>query len=437
MKSWIENLWDRFRAGFWFFPTLLILGAIGLAIVVPEVDRQVVDSIPQWMKSTGETSRSTLAALASAMFTVSGVVFSVTVVTLSLTSSQFGPRLLRNFLEQNVTQVTMGSCLACCVYCLILLWRIDDVNDKWFVPHVAVFLATVLTLLALCLVVFFIHRVAYSVQSMNVVTDVAGELDAAIDRMFPKEYEASEELYRQHDDLLASFESHDGHSVHAQRDGYLQTVNIEHLTAVAKKHQAWVNLVCRPGDFIIEGLEVAQLRCDDDSDAEQLTKELASAFIVGNQRTPRQDVECAIQELTEIAVRALSPGINDPFTAIACIDRLCAVFCRLTRRDVRLVLPVDIDDDRPLRIVSPTTEFESILNSGFHQIRQHGSSYVSVSIRLLEALRQIASVTRRDADRTAIRRQADMTLEGCEKQDFCEGDLENIRDRHQAVTEWC
>lgn len=440
MRTWIVNLWDSFRTGFWFFPTLLMLLAVVLAIVVPEIDGYLLSRIPEWMQTTGTTARSTLSALASAMLTVGGVVFSVTVVTLSLTSSQFGSRLLRNFLEQSITQVTMGSCLASSIYCLLLLWRVDDVNDDWFVPHLAILLATVSALATLCLVVYFIHRVAYSVQSMNVVTDVAADLNSAIDRIFPLKTDANGDLEQKRIGLAKRFEDERPQCVAAQRDGYLQAVNVEQLTSLASGHKLLIQVTCKPGDFVVEGDTVACFLEDTDAEVdsdEDLEQYVAQCFLFGNRRTPRQDVECAISELTEIAVRALSPGINDPHTAIASVDRLSGSLCLLTGYDLSSTLRIDVGEGETLRVLGTDTSLDAVLRAAFDQIRQYGASSVAVSVRLLEALARIAERAETAADRAAIRRQGDLVLEGCQKQDFCEDDLQDIRQRHAIVAELC
>lgn len=442
MRTWIINWWDSFRTGFWFFPTLLILLAVALAFIVPEIDGYLLPSIPDWMQTTGTTARSTLSAMASAMLTVGGVVFSVTVVTLSMTSSQFGSRLLRNFLEQNITQVTMGSCLASSVYCLLLLSRVDNANDKWFVPHLAVLLATVSALATLCLVVYFIHRVAHSVQSMNVVTDVAADLNAAIDRIFPQKDDDNVDLRKKREELAKQFESEEGQGVAAQSDGYLQAVNVEQLTSIADHHKLLIHVNCKPGDFVVTGDTVARYLEDADSKADSdeednIDQHVAQCFLFGNRRTPRQDVECAISELAEIAVRALSPGINDPHTAIASIDRLSGSLCQLTQYNLSSALRIDVGDDETLRVLGTTTSLDAVLRAAFDQIRQYGASSVAVSVRLLEALARIAERAETTPDKAAIRRQADLVLEGCDKQEFCQEDLQDVHQRHETVARLC
>lgn len=438
MRTRLVTLWDTFRTGFWFFPSLLILTAVFLAVVVPIADQHLSDSIPDWMKSTGTSARSTLASLASAMFTVAGVVFSVTVVTFSLTSSQFGPRLLRNFLEQSVTQITLGICLAASLYCLLLLWQVAEVDGETVVPHIGVLLATVFAMTTLFAVVYFIHRVAHSVQSMNVVTDVAKDLDSAIERIFPTNDAGCRIQAGELDSIRHRFEDQLGVAVPASKDGYLQAVSIQLLAELAEKHGLYVLLVARPGDFVVRGRPLARFVNSGKGDTtldDEFTLRLARLFLIGNIRTPRQDVECAINELAELAVRALSPGINDPFTAMASVDRLTAAYCRLADRDVSCAIPLMRDQHEHLRIAGPSTSFDSLLHAGFDQIRQYGAGSVAVSIRLLESLARIAQAGPDEESRRAIRHHAEMILEGCEKQIGCQADLDDIHERFRRVTD--
>lgn len=430
MRTWLINLWDSFRAGFWFIPTLLIIAAVLLAIVVPAIDDALSELTPDWLRTKGDTARSTLTTLASAMFTVAGVVFSVTVVTLSITSSQLGPRLLRTFLEESITQFAMGSCIACSIYCLILLWRIDDAGGTWFVPHIAVALATVMTLLALCVVVYFIHRVAHAVQSMHVVADVAADLDRAIERLFPDRIGDRPGEDSDFAELYGRFQSEEPGLLKAPRDGYLQAIDGETLLGLASKHDLIVCLECSPGDFLVKDRVFARClpagHCD-----EQVARSMGGVLLLGNRRTPRQDVECAIDELVEIALRALSPGINDPYTAVASIDRLAATFCRLAGREP--AASIRVDSEGAARVIAQPREFPDLLKTGFDQLRRHGAANLTVSLRLLRALELIATCVTRSKDHQAILKQARLVVEGVKANQYCAGDLEEIDEQFQRV----
>ncbi|TWT89658.1 hypothetical protein Mal64_00370 [Pseudobythopirellula maris] len=451
MRTWIANLWLAATSGFWFLPTMMLLAGAALAVLGPMADREWGDWVPASLETTPTTARATLAALCGAMITITGVVCSTTVVAISITSAQLGPRLLRNFLGQSVTQATIGVCLGTSVYCLLLLRWVDKYEGTAFVPQMSVLLASLLSLATLLMIVYFIHRVAHSMQSHNVASDVAHDLDAAVDRLFPESIgdEASDDCDEDQKDPKRqraedrdkdeerheqeawrreweTFDEAEIDTVTFDKDGYLQAIDMDGLMTVAKRRDVCLRLRARPGDFVrseevlLESMPADRLKEDD-------LQRLHGSFLLGNQRTTQQDVECAVNELVEVAVRALSPGVNDPFTAITCVDRLGGVLRRLARR--KLPSGVRADDDGEPRVVARPRRFDTILSAAFDQIRQNSVSVVSVSLRLLEALEAIDRSVVRQGDRVAIARQADLVLEGARSAGLTEADLKDLEER--------
>lgn len=420
----------------------MLLGVV-LALVVPEIDRTGEGLLPPALHTTGETARATLATLSGAMFTVTGIVFSTTIVALSITSAQLGPRLLRNFLKQMVTQITLGICLATSVYCLILLRRVDKYEGDFFVPHASLLLASAMALVTLITIIYFIHRVAHSMQAQNVVADVADDLDEAIERLFPErlgqpydkaqqsEQESQERTWRE---VWERFdEGEEPKVVRASADGYLQAIDVESVMKSACRHDLTLRLRVRPGDYLCESQPLV-----DAAPAEQLSDDdellISRSFLVGNQRTTQQDVECAVNDLVEIALRALSPGVNDPFTAIACIDRLSSTLRRLATRQPPPSLRYD--GDNQLRVVVKPWSFSSILDAAFDQLRQHSKENVAVTTRLLEALTTIADDAVNPSQQNALRRQAEMIIEGARSADgITEDDRKDIENRYKVTLE--
>ncbi len=409
MKTWLANRWDDVRTGFWFVPSLIIIAAVVLAFVAPLADRWL-GGVPEWFQFTASAATALLTTLAGAMITVAGVVFSVTVVTLSITSSQFGPRLLRTFLSEPVSQAALGVCLGSGLFCLLLLRKLG--TDPT-VPHLSIALGVVLCVAAVGVLVYFIHRVTRVVQADHVVADVARDLDNAIARLFPEEIgEGGLAAGADAGDAELADEQADWAAVHAEQDGYLQAVNHEELMALVAEHDLVVRVDCRPGDFIVAEMPLARAHPRQRL-ADDVEDELKGCFLVGDGRTPRQDVECAVDDLVEVALRALSPGINDPFTAMRCVDRLGATLSRLATR--KIPSPYRYDEAGNLRVVARGWTFANVLDAAFNPIRQYGRTSVSVTIRLLEALTTIAGQASRDEDRTAVRRQAEMIRAGAEE----------------------
>ncbi len=437
MRTWLTNWWNAFSTGFWFVPGLFLLSGVFLGFAAPELDawyqRQSLP-VPSALQTTGKTARATLTALCGAMFTVTGLVFSTTTVALSITANQLGPRLLRNFLRQLVTQVTLGICLASSVYCLVLLRRIDKLDGSLFVPHGSLMLASALGLLTLMMVIYFTHRVVHSMQAQNVVSDVADDLDEAVKRLFPDRIGTRPEASDGQDDwkpVWRSFEEREYDSVASLSDGYLQALDDDNLMRIACEKDLTVRVRTRPGDYVREGenlLDVMPAGRLGENDSGQLQR----LFLMGNTRTTQQDVECAVNDLVEIALRALSPGVNDPFTAMACIDRLSGALRRLAIR--RPPSGRRVDEDGNLRLVARPRTFASVVDAAFNQLRQHSRGDVAVTVRLLDALTAIVREADRASDRTALREQAEMVVEAAHEEALLQRDLEDIEAQYDSFT---
>jgi uncharacterized membrane protein len=428
MKAWLFNLWDAARTSLWFVPLVMIAAAVALGIALPELDSRWESHLPEWALSSGENARAMLGALTSAMLTTAGIVFSVTVVTLSITSSQFGPRLLRSFMQQKVAQVTLGFCLGTSVYSLLLMRVVDKYKGEIFVPNVSILLAMALAMLTLGVIVYFLHSVATSIQPTRLAAAVGRDLDASIDRLFPERIghgeEANGEPGPAHLDPTISAK------VPANHEGYLVAIDANGVLEIAEQHDLVIELLVRPGDFIAHDAPLALVNPPAKVTTD-IERSIRRHCLVGTERTPRQDVECAVNELVEVAVRALSPGINAPLTAVVCIDRLGASLARLAAR----CIPSSrrYNSQGALRVIARPYTFHSVLAAAFDQIRQYGATSVAVTIRMLEALERIASAATRHDDIPSIRAQADMIVEVARNQGFADGDLSDVEERYVAV----
>lgn len=417
MKTYLLNLWDYVRTSYWFVPSLFASGAVLLSFLLPWLDRAAIDaelSLPRWMETTSETARATLTALAGAMVAVTGTVFSITIVTLSLTSQQFGPRLLRRFMYDLPTQVTLGVFLSTGFYCLLILRVVEHQNGVATVPHLAVLAAVALAVCSMAMLIVFIHHVAVLIQAPNVVAAVARDLDAAIVRLFPEKIgEPANEDFRRNAPDQESQLGDDFEIIRATCEGYIQAIDGDGLIHLASDLGLVFRLRSRPGDFISIGTPIADVwhlieSSEEESNQVDLAWRLNETIIVGTRRTPRQDVECAIDELVEVAVRALSPGVNDPFTAMNCIDHLGAALGRLAER--KLPSAYRHDNEGRLRVIARPVSFGEVLDASLNQIRQYGRDSVAVVIRMLDALASIAEHIQRNEDRDAVKLHAEMIV---------------------------
>ncbi len=390
-------------------------GAVALALATIALDEAVSD---EWLQALGwaytggaEGASSVLGAIAGSMITIAGVVFSMTLVALSLASSQLGPRLLRNYMRDTATQVVLGMFVSTFVYCLLVLRTIRRADEIAFVPHLSVNIGVLFALVSVGVLIYFIHHVSISIQADQVVARVGKELVEEINRLFPEQIgqEQNRPAIESIDTSIPEAFDREARPVLAGGDGYLQHIDAHTLMILATQADVLLRLERRPGQYVVSGRPLVMVWPGD-----RVTDEFAAlvndAFALGNLRTSAQDVEFAIHQLVEIAVRALSPGINDPFTAVACVDRLGSALCRLAQR--KMPSPYRHDEQHRLRVVVAPITFTEIVDTAFNQIRQYAHPSAAVTIRLLETIAVIAEAVHRPADWAALRRHAEMIVRG-------------------------
>jgi uncharacterized membrane protein len=436
LRLWLFNRWESLRESLWFLPAIMVATAIALSYAVIPIDRaaRTEDWLTTgWTYSRGpEGSRAVLSVVAGSMVTIASVTFSITVVALQLASSQFGPRLLRNFMRDRGNQVAMGTFIATFTYCLLVLRTVNGVEEQVFVPHLAVTLGLVLSLASLGVLIYFIHHAAESIQAENVIAAVSHDLDVAMDRLYPEQTgEAHEDAHSAKEPSLPEKFHADERTVRSPRSDYLQAIDIDRLMSIATKGDLVISIRTRPGKFVTAGCDLFAIWPSDRID-DEVQEQVLGAFFFGHRRTLIQDVEFAIDQLVEIAVRALSPGVNDPFTAINCVDRLGAALCRLAHR--KFPSRCRVDDDGRLRMITDRSTPAGIVNASFNQIRQAARTDTAVTIRLLEAILAIAQQTSNPDFTSALRRQAELIRQGSETGLPVEADRIDVNNRFQAVT---
>ncbi len=438
MKLRLIRIWDQLRTNYWFMPAVLSLAATALAFVSIEADRAVKGTqVERWWAYQGgaDGARSVLSTIAGSMITVAGLVFSITIVALTLASSQFGPRLLRNFMRDTTNQVVLGTFVATFLYCLLVLRTVRGGESNSFVPHISVAIGVLLAVASLIVLIYFIHHIAVSIQANRVVTSVSSDLLASIDSMFP---ERSEDEGRKKnaaitEELSSKRFIEQGGSVVANRTGYLQILDYDSLVALACEHDIILEIYYRPGHFIVQGSLAA--RClPAKALTEELVKSINNRFLMGNERTPTQDPEFAVRQLVEVALRALSPGINDPFTAMNCIDWLSAALSRLSQREMPTMFYYDKNEQ--LRVIATPITFQGLVEAAFNQIRQIGRSNEAVTIRMMEALAVVIAQVHRPEDRKALGLQALMIWRGSQESLPEESDRADVAARYEELKKY-
>ena len=402
------KLIDTLHSSFWFIPTLMVAIAILLSFLTIQIDQNSKTDIIKnvgWAYSLGPNgSRAILSAIAGSMVSVATTAFSITIVALQLASSQFGPRMLRNFMQDTGNQLVLGTFISTFVYSLMVLRTINGVNKNEFVPHLAVTVGIGLALASVGVLIYFIHHSATSIQVDNVIGKISEELEEAIDRFFPTQIGRGASKHHQEPlsiDIPADFDR-ESSRIPAYSSSYVQAIDTDLLMQIAKDEDLLIQIQHCPGDFVVKGSPLALVYPA--AARKKLVKQINNAFVLGIQRTVQQDLKFPIEQLVEIAARALSPGINDPFTAVTCIDRLSAALCHLAQKEIPS--SYRYDDTNKLRVIAEPVTFEAALDKAFNQIRQYGYNSTAVTIRLLDAIAIIAPFTHTKADYTALLRHA-------------------------------
>jgi len=325
---------EALRTTLWVVPAAMVAAAILLFGVTYGLDRAIANgrlSLPGWaIAGEADASRQVLIGIAAAVITVAGVMFSITILALQLASQQFGPRMLRNFIRDVGTQVSLGAFVGTFVYSVLTLGSVAH-GSAGFVPHLSVTVALVLTLGDLGVLIYFIHHVATSIQVTSVIAGIARDFRSTLRtlqnetaRMVPGQPDPDAEAR----ELSARLDDANG-LVRARTPGFLQSVGHDQLVRIAASSGATIQLLHRPGHFLVEGQPLARVW---PADAAQVVADtLDRAHIVGSSRTLTQDLGFAVDQLVEVAIRAISPAVNDPFTALNCIDWLGDCLCRAGR----------------------------------------------------------------------------------------------------------
>jgi uncharacterized membrane protein len=429
MMSRRRHYWTLLRGSLWFVPGVIVVSYGLLAGALLLVDGSLATALEGSIFSGGaDGARALLSTIAGSMITVAGVGFSVTIVALVLASTQFGPRLLTLFLRDLTSQATLGSFAGTFVYCVLVLRSVRGLDEggPGFVPALSITGAILLTLLSIAALVLFFHHVAVSIQAPKLVATVARDLDRAIDALYPSELgrggpapdpEATPAVGR---DLV----------VRAAASGYVQVVDDASLLVLATRYDLVVLLLSRPGLYVIRGNPILVVRPGSAVD-EALAAALRSTLIVGDVRTAEDDIEFAVRQLVEVALRALSPAINDPFTAMAAVDWLSGALARLATEE--FPSRYRYDDAGRLRVVADVSTFAGIVHTIFSRIRHYGGDSPVVLNRLLEAVAAFGPHLRNEADREQVRIEARAVVDTARARIASAADLEELLRRHAAA----
>ena len=432
MRSSVRAFWLSVKASYWFIPALLTFAAFLLALATIHLDRtwgsDWLASLAWFESSRPEGARAQLTVIASAMIAISSTVFAITIAAVAYASGNYGPRLLTNFMNDRGNQFSLGVFIATFVYQLMVLRVVRDPADARapdesaaealtaFVPQLSMLVSTASAVIAVAVLVYFLHHIPASIRINTVLGGIGRKLIADIERRFPREGGASEPA-----DRIS------GTAITARSVGYIEIIDFKKLDEIAASEGITIALQVRTGDFIHPHLPVVEATGET---GEKVQRRILGCFSLGDSRTPAQDLEFMIDELVEISLRALSPGINDPFTAITSIHWMGAALAKLADRD--LTEGPEQESYRSERVQPIPDDFAHFVQRSFGALRSSAAANPIAAKVFLERLSGVkegaTSKARCDmlvAEARALAEMSELKLEGPA--------LAEVRDRMQSL----
>jgi uncharacterized membrane protein len=436
-QGYLQADWRReaLRTNLWVVPAAEALVLSVLFVGTYAADRSAYHGglhLPSWVLSgTADSARQILTAIAAAIITVVGIVFSITIVALTLASTQFGPRMLRNFIRDRGTQVTLGTFVATFFYTILTLVSVGSGSTGEFVPHLSITIALMLTVADLAVLIYFLNHIASVIQLPQVIAGIAGDLAREIDADCQAASSAfgvgatrgptGTELLEQ---ITAS-----GGVIRTPSSGYLQVIRHDSLLKIATSADAVIHLPYRPGHFLVRGQLLASVWPAEA--AEYVERNLQRGHVTGPYRTLTQDISFGFDQLVEIALRALSPAVNDTFTAMTCIDWIGDCLCRIstTWQPQR----IRRDDTGHIRVIAYQADFGRLVERAFEKIRQAADGMPAVMIRQLDALTKVMEQTPHRARQRVLLDQAERIQRANLRTVADPADRDHVTDRYDAV----
>lgn len=382
---------EKLRASYWFIPSVMAFFAIILSFVVISIDEWLESDWPTditWLHpNRPDGARALLSTIAGSMITVASVTFSMTITSVSYATSQIGPRLISNFMRDRANQITLGTFISTFLYCLLVLRTIvSEGNDSaytTFVPHLAILIAILFALASVVVLIYFIHHVPDSINVSNIIARVGQDLLKRIEDLFPEMIDKNPTEANEHKDKFPKNFFDNSKAVVSTQNGYIQVLNEDDLMEIASKNDLILRIEYRPGDFATKH-DVLLHAYPKQRVTDDIIQQCHGCFAFGRERTHNQDVLFLIDELAEIIARALSPGINDPFTAISAMDWLQCALQEMASRHI----PASqrYDDEKNLRIIVHPVDFSMFCSAMFDKTLPYISADRNAALRGMKLL---------------------------------------------------
>ncbi|QDT36254.1 DUF2254 domain-containing protein [Stratiformator vulcanicus] len=384
MKTNVLYVVDVLRDSFWFLPIIAVLGTLSAAWGVLQIDEAIrLEDLRAfgWEPTSREAARLILTTLIGALVSVTGVVFSVLMLVLAQTSAQLGPRVIRTVIGSNIQQGTLAVLLGTTAFCLVTLRSIRDEFDSAdpFLPEIALSISIVAFFFSIGMLIYFVHDVSRIIQVPHLIERISYELHKAItNRLSGNSRQAASEVGPSESFAMST-------AITTKRSGYVQAYSREAIASIAEKENLRVRLDVRTGDFVTTERPFAEFLGDNSPSQDSIDK-VRESLIVGPQGTPRDDIETSILQISEIGMRALSPGINDPRTAQMCLDRLTVALTELAGHGADAWRP-----PQEYRLVDePSFDFDRMLNSAYGGILFYSAGFPPILQSLADGLECIA-----------------------------------------------
>lgn len=413
LKLRLQARWDDLQASLWFQPALYLLVALLLGIVNP-----YLDAITAWrFYSFGhDNARAVLGVIASSMLTVVTLTFSILMVSFTLASQQFSPRILRNFTRDKPSQHVLGLQIGTFLYSLLVMVRLNDVGEESFVPLLSVLSAIGFSLAGVSAFIYFIDHISRTIRVNYIIANIGDQIVELLHEATPTQlvgYDAPSPVAPRPDAEAAT--------INAGRAGYVQGIAVERLVALAQRHDVLLQLACMTGDFVPLGRPLLRIY-PAAGVTPALTTALLNQFDIGTERTTFQDALFGIRQLVDIAIKALSPAVNDPTTAMNCLDYLTNILIQAAQCDDGH--PQWRDSQGALRLLAGSVSFTAMVELAFNQIRHYGCGDVLVDTRMIDALAEIAGATADPQRRALLWRHIGMVSRNADR---------TVRDPHERA----
>lgn len=426
-----QFFWARLNANYWFYPALFCIVAASLAIFMIEIDRSGAAAFLtdlNWLApARPKGAADMLTVMAGSMIGVAATVFSITIAAVAYASGNYGPRLLTNFMEDRGNQLSLATFIGTFVYALIVLRSVRAEDETpapaidavatalpGFTPQLSLLVAYLLMAICVGVLVYFLNHIPSSIRINKVLEGIGRRLLDAIRETYPVE-----------DELGEAPESQGGDDLPAWDTGYVQLIDFGELEKIARKEGATISLVVRTGDFVHRDLPLLRVK---NADVSALEGSLRDCFTLGPVRTPEQDPQFLIDELVEIGLRALSPGINDPFTAITALHWLGAATSEIGRRDLRKDICSEVGDNCP--VIPRADDFAHYAERGFGTIRSAVATSATAAQIMLEALENAAVTIQHPQRKDILRKEADGLMAQA-REALTGPDLETVENRYR------